>query len=124
MTELSDPRCTQLFSYLDLRQGARGRFARGDQAIADALGWQARTVRAHALHLAGAGWIRVHKHVTETGAHKATEYEVIHNPARKRSNQNRDNADPRESGTDRVPGSSSRGRSAQLVVGTVARHQA
>jgi hypothetical protein len=88
VTELSDARCAQLFSYLDLRQGKNGRFARGDQAIADALGWQARTVRVHALHLAGAGWIHPHKHLTETGAHKATEYEVIHNPARSRSNEN------------------------------------
>ena len=88
VTELSDARCAQLFSYLDLRQGKNGRFARGDQAIADALGWQARTVRIHALHLAGGGWIRPHKHLTETGAHKATEYEVIHNPARSRSNEN------------------------------------
>ncbi len=88
VTEQSDAPCAQLFSYLDLRQGKNGRFARGDQAIADVLGWQARTVRVHALHLAGAGWIRIHKHLTETGAHKATEYEVVHNPARLRSNEN------------------------------------
>jgi hypothetical protein len=88
LTESGDPYCAQLYNYLDLRQGTRGRFARGDQAIADALGWQARTVRSHAEHLAGAGWIRIHKQPTESGAHKATEYEVVHNPARKRTNTN------------------------------------
>ena len=88
LIESCDPMCQSLFNYLDLRQGTRGRFARGDQAIAEALGCQARTVRVHALHLAGAGVVRIHKHVTETGAHKATEYEVIHNPARKKVNEN------------------------------------
>jgi hypothetical protein len=88
LIESCDPMCQSLFNYLDLRQGTRGRFARGDQAIAEALGCQARTVRVHAEHLAGAGVVRIHKHVTETGAHKATEYEVIHNPARKKVNEN------------------------------------
>jgi hypothetical protein len=88
LSESSDPWCVQLFDYLDLRQGSGGRFARGDQAIASALGWQARTVRTHALHLAGAGVIRIHKNVTASGAHRATEYEVLHNPGRKRFNEN------------------------------------
>ena len=88
LTESADPMCQKLFDYLDMRQGTRGRPARGDQAIADALGCQARTVRVYAEHLAGAGWVRIHKHVTDTGGHKATEYEVIHNPGRKRFNKN------------------------------------
>jgi hypothetical protein len=80
--------CVKLYNYLDFRQGSRGHPVRGDQAIADALGCQARTVRTHAEHLAGAGLICIHKFVTEGGAHKATEYEVIHNPGRKRFNEN------------------------------------
>ncbi|MGO9288987.1 MAG: hypothetical protein ACLQIJ_09565 [Polyangia bacterium] len=70
LIEFSDAMCLKLYSYLDLRQGSRGRLVRGDQEIANALGCQARTVRTHAEHLAGAGSIRIYKHVTETGAHK------------------------------------------------------
>jgi hypothetical protein len=80
--------CVKLYNYLDFRQGSRGHPVRGDQVIADALGCQARTVRTHGGHLAGGGLIRIDKFVTERGAHKATQYEVIHNPGRKRFNEN------------------------------------
>jgi hypothetical protein len=87
VTESCDPSCVRLYSYLDLHQGDRGRIARGDQVIADALRCQARTVREHALHLAGAGYVLVRKQTTKTGAHLVTEYDVVHNPARKRVNE-------------------------------------
>ena len=45
-------------------------------------------MRTHALHLASGGLIAIHKQITPTGAHRATEYEVIHNVARKRVNEN------------------------------------
>lgn len=88
LSESFDAWCAKLFGYLDLIQGSIGRPARGDQAIADAIGCQARTVRTHALHLASAGLIRIDKTVTDSGGHKATSYFVLHNPARKRINEN------------------------------------
>jgi hypothetical protein len=78
-----DSRCVHLYAYLDTCQNVdKGWFPHGDQFIADALRWQARTVRDHGMHLAGAGLVGIHPRRTATGAREATEYRVIHNPAR------------------------------------------
>jgi hypothetical protein len=87
VTENFDSRCVHLYAYLDTCQNVdKGWFPHGDQFIADVLGWQARTVRHHGIHLAGAGLVGIHPRRTATGAREATEYRVIHNPARLISN--------------------------------------
>jgi hypothetical protein len=88
LPEHFDVYCVALYALLDARQGNRKYLSRGDQHLANALGWQATTVRVHARHLAGAGWIRVDLRETEAGARRSTVYEVIHNPAREIVNPN------------------------------------
>lgn len=71
--------CLQLYSYLDLVQGTDGYSARNYSTIAEALGWQPRTVQRHAKHLEGLGVVRIER---EPGC--AAVLHVLHNPARGR----------------------------------------
>ena len=85
--EARDAFCARLYSYLDLIHGSAGRPAKGAQAVADALGVQARTVMVHSCHLAEAGWIEIEpdpRHARPP--YPQYEFRVVHNPARKRLN--------------------------------------
>ncbi len=82
-----DPMAKLSYGYLDCIQGVRGRPAKSARRCAEALGISENTWNKHTRALAAAGLISIINHPGGAGSHGANEYEVLHNPARKRRSE-------------------------------------
>lgn len=72
--------CLRLYGLLTLHQGPIGRPLRGLSSITDALSWQARTAKKHALHLEDAGLVTLSAR-SANGGWSSVRFTVVHNPS-------------------------------------------
>ena len=80
IVERADPVCIALYAHLALRCGGDNRHQYGWDRIASALGVNVKTLRKHAEHLAGTGWLNISATTTAAGAHKSSELWLAHCP--------------------------------------------